>query len=250
MEDTSLVAAVTLYTADGHAVATWSPTGGSSTNWYCYYFLPGAPTGSTLGPDMSLGPIWPPTPGLAYFLYCYEKPYPLGYTWGTLLVYDPANPLGPLNATERALQIALDTVELPEPTITTAPPTNRTHLTGLPTWYWTPTWTTTTATATLAGTTATVTATPTTTTWNPGDHTPTITCEGPGQPWTPTTTATTPACGHTYTTTGTHPLTATITWNITWTSTDPTNPGGNLGTRTTTTTIPITVNQAQAIIGH
>lgn len=251
VNDTTLLASVELLTGSGAVVATYVPSGGGGGPvWACYYFHPASPEGAgLLGPDLSLGPVWPPVAGDAYFLYCYE-----GGTWetgayasGLLTTFDPANPLGPIGAAERARDLALDQVDLPTPTLTTAPPVDRDHLVGLASWFWTPTWSAQTATATLAGVTATVTATPVRSAWDPGDGTGTIACEGPGEPWHADATGP-PPCGHTYQRSGTYPLTATITWDVAWTSTDPATPGGPLGSLTTTATVPVVVRQAQAVI--
>jgi hypothetical protein len=67
---------------------------------------------------------------------------------------------------------------------------------------------------------ATVRATPTRVTWTPGDGSAAVVCDGPGEPYTPQAAAEAeqPRCGHAYTQPGRYPLTATVTYEVTWTS--------------------------------
>jgi hypothetical protein len=81
--------------------------------------------------------------------------------------------------------------------------------------------------------------------WEPGDGGPSVTCATGG-------TTTGGDCTHTYVQSssgardGTYALTATITWEIAWTAT--TGEGGTLEAVTRTATIPLTVQQAQAVL--
>jgi hypothetical protein len=229
---------------DGSDSVVYSYNPGGPSTVVCYYY-PAADVAGTAhgGPDMSEGPAWPPIEGNAYYLYCYSEGAIVG---GDLLAYDPGNPLGPMAATERAVAEALDRVTLPEPILTLSPPAGTPHLVGLPSWYSVDPWTPVEASATIAGVTATVTATPVTTTWDPGDGTPAFDCDGPGKPWSPSLDGP-PPCGHTYQRSGAFALTVTTTWEVDWAAT--TDPGGSLGTSTSTSTVDITARQVQATLG-
>ena len=99
---------------------------------------------------------------------------------------------------------------------------------------------------------ATVTATPVEVVWDTGDGT-TTTCDA-GTPYDPTRP---PAdqrsgCTHVFTRTsagrpgGTYAVTATVTYEVTWSAS--TGGAGTLGTLTRSTTIPVRVVEAQALI--
>ena len=103
------------------------------------------------------------------------------------------------------------------------------------------------ASATLDTVTSTVVATPTSLTFTLDDGT-SFSCDGPGTPYDPTRD---PADQQS----DLHPhlrasrpvvVTATVTYTTTWTAT--TGAGGDLDDLTRTTTIPITVEEAQALI--
>ncbi|MFG3399177.1 ATP/GTP-binding protein [Streptomyces parvus] len=102
------------------------------------------------------------------------------------------------------------------------------YVVGMPMWMWaTPSPNTTgpiSASATAGGVTVTATAKVTTIRWAMGDGT-TVTCNGPGTPYTPDRgKAMSPDCGHLYERTahdkpgGRFQGTATATWTITWTA--------------------------------
>src|SRR5690606_5110301 len=99
--------------------------------------------------------------------------------------------------------------------------------------------------AQLGVVTSTVTATPTTFTVDPGDGAVPVTCDGPGVPWHPDADGP-PSCGHTYTTSGTYTVTATITWDVAWTST--TGQGGPLDDLVTSASVAVTAEQRQAVL--
>ncbi|MGX1556271.1 ATP/GTP-binding protein [Streptomyces rubiginosohelvolus] len=103
-----------------------------------------------------------------------------------------------------------------------------TYVVGMPMWMWaTPSPNTTgpiSASATAGGVTVTATAKVTTVRWAMGDGT-TVTCNGPGTPYTPDRgKSMSPDCGHLYERTahdkpgGHFRGTATATWTITWTA--------------------------------
>jgi len=151
-------------------------------------------------------------------------------------------------------QQAVRQLNLPRPRIRLNPDSAPTVATALPvpqvvnfaTWLWIDPlgWTTRSATASLAGLSVTAVGTPIRVTWSTGDgHTDTC---GPGTPWRPgmDPTATSPDCGHIYTQPGRYPLTATITWEVTWAG------GGVSGTEptlTSTASVAIQVIEAAAV---
>jgi hypothetical protein len=120
---------------------------------------------------------------------------------------------------------------------------------GLQTWLWVDeaTWRPFTATASAGGLSATVTATPVGTEWEMGDGT-TVTCDGPGTPYTGDDERT--DCGHVYQVDsagepdGVYDAAVTIVWSVTWTASN--GEGGDLGAVERTTRFPVDVGQRQA----
>ncbi|MEU7894245.1 hypothetical protein AB0B45_15455 [Nonomuraea sp. NPDC049152] len=109
------------------------------------------------------------------------------------------------------------------------------------------------STATAGGITATATATPTLVTWNMGDET-TVTCKGPGTPFRhgrDDARKESPTCGHTYVKSSAtnpsakYPVTATITWAITWSAA---GESGTFPPLVTTSTTSFRVAESQAIV--
>ena len=118
----------------------------------------------------------------------------------------------------------------------------------MPTWFWvTDPWQPLQASATLDTVTSTVVATPTSLTFTLDDGT-SFTCDGPGTPYDTTRD---PAdqqstCTHTFERSGAVVVTATVTYATHWTAN--TGVGGDLDDLARTTTVPITVEEAQAVI--
>ncbi len=184
-----------------------------------------------------------PEPGEQVALYCWESSTgQLADAWW--VTYDPANPFGPIGAAERALDEARRRLVLPAPEIRMAPPRGTPHLVGVPSWFWVDAWLEQEASAGLTGVVSTVTARPTDIDWDPGDGTGVFRCEGPGEAWQPG--GGQPPCGHTYTASGSYTVTATISWETSWSAT--TGEGGPLEALSTTATWPLVVREAQAVI--
>jgi hypothetical protein len=130
-------------------------------------------------------------------------------------------------------QQAVSQLTLPGFEISASPATSADQLVGLPTWLWLDQagWQPTTATAAVPGESVTATATPTSVTWSFGDGT-TLTCQGPGTPYSAgdSPQQPSPTCGHTYTTTSANQpdaaftVTATVSWSVVWAG------GGQAGT--------------------
>lgn len=187
-----------------------------------------------------LGPVTP-SAGDLVGLEC-VNPATDVITYQELLVFDPGNPLGRIAAGERAAEEALAALPLPEPTIHTSPPASAFQLVGFPTWYWTDSAIPLSATASIATIASTVTATPTELVIDTGDD-HSITCTAPRP--------NTDDCTYTYAwssrhrPSGRYDLTATQTWHVTWAATN--GETGDLGDITQTATIPLLVQEAQAV---
>ncbi|MEU8075951.1 hypothetical protein AB0B31_10915 [Catellatospora citrea] len=147
---------------------------------------------------------------------------------------------------------ALSRLRPPDPVVGLSPRPPVQALVGVPTWLWVEpvTWQPRSATASAGGLSITATATPVRVTWLPGDGTRLI-CDGPGTAWTGADTPLgSPACQHTYQRAsvnapgGSLPLSATVTWNVTWTGS---GMSGTAGTLTTTTTLAVRVAEVQGL---
>ena len=143
---------------------------------------------------------------------------------------------------------------LPQPVIRSSPAPGILQLTRLPTWLWISraVWTPRSKTATVPGESVTATATPVSVVWHPGDGSA-VTCSGPGVPYTSAFSPSSPSpdCGHTYTRSSAgqpgaaYHVTATITWDITWTATG--GAGGALPPLFTTAATAFRVAESQAV---
>jgi hypothetical protein len=126
------------------------------------------------------------------------------------------------------------------------------------TWLWIDAnaWKPVSASASLGGVTVTVIAQPIAVVWDSGDAKATkrtTTCNGPGAPLGPTgpTQNATSDCTIRYAHTSgqqpglTFPLSATLQWRATWTSSS--GASGNLGVVSRTATVPISVGEWQVL---
>lgn len=219
--------------------------------WTCgYYGLEnGSSSGVSINIDYSTGPV-DPVRGRGYGLLCTDQDGQLVYSW--FGVYDPADPLSGLLAAERAAELALEALEVPAPVASFSP--TGAHLVGLRSWMWVDTpWAPSAASASVTGVTSTVTATPRSTTWDMGDGT-VHRCDGPGVPFDAgaATVHGGPACTHVYTwpsasrPDGAYVVTATVTYTVEWHASN--GEGGDLGTITRSTSVPVQVVEVQAVI--
>lgn len=120
-----------------------------------------------------------------------------------------------------------------------------TSVVGVQTWLWLQGgWSSRSATASVPGLSATVTAQPTNVVWNMGDGQQTM-CHGPGKAWDPNQPNATTDCSYTYPAAGRFTVTVTVNFRTTWSASDGTT--GQLGTITGRTTVPITVDEIQAV---
>ncbi|MEV7042845.1 hypothetical protein [Amycolatopsis sp. NPDC051061] len=129
----------------------------------------------------------------------------------------------PVPSPQQLAEQARSQLRLPSPVIASNPA--GTQLVRLPTWLsldramWRPH----SATAAVPAVSVTATATPTSVSWSTGDGT-TVTCTGPGTPFPAGTAAlaASPDCGHTYQRSSAgspgerFPITATVSWRVTW----------------------------------
>jgi hypothetical protein len=198
---------------------------------------------------------------------CYRSPAPEvgpGAHWWKRWCYDAANDTfysggwtwsqSPPASAQHPVQRAIDRLTIPPPAIAASPALTSPQLVHVPVWWWIEPgwWNTRTATASIPALTITARATPTHVTWYPGDGT-SLTCTGPGTPWTANRDPAepSPTCGHTYTTSsrtspgGAYTLRAVVTWQVSWSG------GGMNGTIpaiTTSSTTQITVTELRSVV--
>lgn len=165
-----------------------------------------------------------------------QEPFPEG---------EPVDPRAVALAARRS-------VTIPAPPISTSPSAHDRLYTQVQTWLWLAEqwWTSYSATANAGGVSATVTATPVSARWDTGDGGGT-TCRGPGVPWRRGMSDDATYCKHTYTSSsagrdgGTYTLSATVTFEITWTSN--TGAGGSLEAIERTSSRNVEVGEIQAV---
>lgn len=137
---------------------------------------------------------------------------------------------------------AFATFAAPAPAAEFSPTTS---VVGVQTWLWLQGgWSSRSATASVPGLSATVTAQPTSVVWNMGDGEQTV-CDGPGKEWDPNQPNATTDCSYTYPVAGQFTVTVTVNFRTTWSASDGT--AGQLGTITGRTTVPVTVDEIQAV---
>ncbi|GAB2717364.1 ATP-binding protein [Kitasatospora kifunensis] len=190
--------------------------------------LPGSGGGIVAGPSAQDGPTWLQTP-------------PSGFGGGAP---SPA----------QLAQQAFVLMKFDPPDIATAPGSGKKGVLGMPVWMWaTPSaasWGPLQQSASAGGDSVTVTAKVTQIVWTMGDG-QTVTCTGPGTPYTPDKgDAMSPDCGYRYTTTsagqssGAFPVTATTTWTVHWAGA---GQEGDLPPVTKTSTTALTVGEVQVL---
>ena len=138
---------------------------------------------------------------------------------------------------------AAQRLELRTPAIGMNPAPDRDQLVNLRTWLWVTrrSWTPQQATASVPGVSATVVARPAR-----------VVCRGPGTPYDPARPAREPGCGYMYRRSsagapeGRLLVTATITWNVSWSATGVTG-GGSLPAASRSTQVPVRVAEIQAL---
>ena len=151
-------------------------------------------------------------------------------------------------------QLARRYLVLPGPVIRSSPAPGDLQLVRLPVWLWVSRamWAPRSKTASVPGEAVTATATPVAVTWRMGDGSA-VTCHGPGIPYTSADNPASPSpdCGHVYTRSsagqpgGAYRVTATITWDITWTAAG--GAGGALPPLYSAATAAFRVAESQAV---
>lgn len=151
------------------------------------------------------------------------------------------------------LEDALARLRIPDPQMAANPPLGSASLVRVPAWLWLDGgyWQARSATASAGGASATVTAEPVAARWSMGDGT-VVACDGPGRPWSATAPAAGSPCSHTYLASSSaqpgdaYPVTVTVTWTVSWTSTVP-GVGGDLEDQTRSASVPVRVAEVQAL---
>lgn len=194
--------------------------------------------------------------GERYYVVCHDVGGPVPeLVYEDYFVYRSGVEPGVVEAIARELAAALP---LAHPRPRTSPPVDGDQLVGLPTWLWVDAagWETLELSETLGGVTVTAVAAPVRVEWDLGEtgaDDATLTCEGPGTPYTPG--ATDSGCTYTYRwvppgPATTYPAAVTLVYQVTYTATG--LPGGDLagslGTNSTTTTFDLTVTERQAVV--
>ncbi|HEV2071933.1 MAG TPA: hypothetical protein VGR26_19290 [Acidimicrobiales bacterium] len=148
----------------------------------------------------------------------------------------------------------LQEAPLPLPAVRTSPPPEIDQLVNLPLWMWLDNWAPVSVTAALpeAGASVTVTATPRSVTWDMGNG-DRVVCTGPGTPYIPGAgNQESPDCGYTYRRSSAgqsnlqYQVSATMTWDASWTAAG-VDGGGSLGQVSRTTTFGVRVAEIQTI---
>ena len=124
-------------------------------------------------------------------------------------------------------------------------PASAEGLVGVETWFWTERWGAASASATAGTVSVTVSATPASLSIDPGDGTGPIPCPMPAPAYAPGADPAT-GCTHVYEQAGEYTATATVVYDVGFTSN--VGAGGSLGTITTAGTATVTVREAQAIV--
>lgn len=202
-----------------------------------------------------------PTPGGWFFVSCPGRPTLTIFTG--VLIWIPAG--APLPATPASISpVALATqarnsLTLPSPEIGFSP--SPFAVVNVETWLWVTDsmWRPFTTSASAGGVTATATATPQSVVWTTGDGAR-IVCDGPGVAYRPTVApdAQTTYCAHVYSAPSVgqpsgadpndaaYPVTATVMWSVTWSSTGASG-GGELAPLFTSTTTSLRVEQVESV---
>jgi hypothetical protein len=132
------------------------------------------------------------------------------------------------------------------PVLRTSPGTED-HLVNIEAWFWAETWEGISEPATAGSVTVNVSAEPATLIVDPGDGTPPFTCPGPQPVYNLDLPASAQSsnCTHTYARAGNYTATATLVYDVSFTSNVGVN--GGLGTIEPTSTTALAVAEAQAI---
>jgi hypothetical protein len=173
---------------------------------------------------------------------------------GLVSVWVPAGAappgVSPLVLAEQALGSAV----FPQMAMGTNPPSGR-LVVNFPVWlHLSRGWAPVSASASAGGVSATVTAAPSQVTWSMGDG-GSVTCGGPGVAYDPSRSYESqvpPSCGYTYRAPstgspgGVFMVTATVTWQVSWTAAGAAG-GGALPAVSRSESVPVTVGEVQVV---
>ena len=227
----------------GSETPCYNPNLGSLSTDGCYYKAssPSPALQSALG-GAGMGP------GGWYDVVCPGVP---GTGGGTVWIAGGPPVAGQPSAAAVA-QVALSRLQLPRPDVGMSPAGDQ--FVRVPTWLWIDagTWGPHSATAELGGVAVTATARPTRAVWSMGDGS-TVRCAGAGSPWRASAdpSSASPTCGHVYSRGssgaggGTFPVTATVTWSVSWAGAGQTGTAGDL---TTTSAFQVRVSEVSAVV--
>jgi hypothetical protein len=180
-----------------------------------------------------------------------------GINAGAVPVGSPGSTAPPPDSPAALALRAWQALYLPLPDIMTAPPRGSDGWVGIAEFFWEAPdqWTTLTASAQAGNEWAQVQAAPAQLTITPGQDLTMVTCNGPGIPYQQTAGPADPrACSYLYQASSLHQpkdvytITATVTWTGTWNGADGT--GGILPPVIRTTTFPLRVAEAQALVNR
>jgi hypothetical protein len=204
---------------------------------------------SDIADDMAVEGIGPPRgeePGAWYRRTC---DLGNGNTSGSIIwIADGVDP-------EQLAAQAEDRAPIPAPSIRMNPDAGDGSVVHVPTWLWIDgsQWVPVSAQASAGGVTVTATAAPQSVTWDMGNG-DTVVCQGPGTPYDASRPASdqTTDCSYTYERSsasqpdGTYLVTATVSWNVTWTIVGAPG-GGGLGASPRSESVAIPVAEIQAL---
>jgi hypothetical protein len=238
-------------------------SGGSSSASACTYQM--APSSD----QTVAGPAGSTSPGNWYLVECkggnYAQAHRDGVVWvPTAAAAAPAPgaaaPANPAVDPAVLAQQAENSMQLPSLKIQTNPSTQA--IVNLPTWLWLDqgTWNQVSVSASLGTVTATATATPEQVEWTMGDG-GSVVCNGPGTAYQPSAPAASQStnCSYTYSRSSAgepspngdpndagFPVTATITWGVSWTA-QGVAAGGTLHPLTTSSSTSLPVQQIESV---
>jgi len=167
---------------------------------------------------------------------------------------DGADPSAAPQVDPRALaEQAQSRLAVPDPAIAMNPPPGAGSVVRVPTWLWLDGeyWRARGATASAGTASSTVTAIPVRVVWDMGDGGQVV-CQGPGVPWAQGASEESTDCSHTYERSSAgqpgdaYTVTATVVWDVGWTSSVP-GAGGDLGAVERSTSVELPVAQVQAL---
>jgi len=149
-------------------------------------------------------------------------------------------------------RLAVARLVLPQPAVELSPPVGTPQLVMLPTWLWIEPawWVGRSASASVPGVTVTAVAMPVQVRWKIGDGAEYVCDQGTPYPAGGNPDGASPDCGHTFTRLsrdqpgGVFPLSATVTWQVSWSGG---GAFGTLGPLFSTATLPVQVLESRSV---